>query len=99
MLRLEVLLLTLRHRWVRWRVNRALRRLEAMGVRPTLSSAELHALLRDGEGEAALRYPYRHHGPPVHGSKLEDYLISEASLREDVPELFLDEDDARCGRS
>ncbi len=37
------------------------------------------------------RYPYRHHGPPVHGSKLEDYLISEASLREDRPELF-DED-------
>ena len=35
-----------------------------------------------------LRYPYRHHGPAVFGSKLADYLISEASLREDRPELF-----------
>lgn len=34
------------------------------------------------------RYPYRHHGPPVHGSKIVDFLISEASLREDYPELF-----------
>lgn len=34
------------------------------------------------------RYPYRHHGPSVHGSKLADYLISEANLREDCPEMF-----------
>lgn len=34
------------------------------------------------------RYPYTHHGPAVHGSKLADYLISEAFLREDRPELF-----------
>lgn len=34
------------------------------------------------------RYPYRHHGPTVHGSKIVDFLISEASLREDYPELF-----------
>ena len=27
-------------------------------------------------------YPYTHHGPPVHGSKLQDYLISEASMIE-----------------
>jgi len=27
-------------------------------------------------------YPYTHLGPPVHGSKLEDYLISEASMIE-----------------
>lgn len=33
-------------------------------------------------------YPYRHHGPAVHGSKLADYLVTEASLREDHPELF-----------
>lgn len=38
------------------------------------------------------RYPYRHHGPPVHGSKMADYLISEFSLREDHPELFEDYD-------
>ena len=29
------------------------------------------------------RYPYRHHGPSVHGSKLMDYLISEHSFLED----------------
>ena len=29
------------------------------------------------------RYPYRHHGPAVHGSKLADYLISEANMRYD----------------
>lgn len=29
------------------------------------------------------RYPYRHHGPAVHGSKLHDYLISEHSFLED----------------
>ena len=34
------------------------------------------------------RYPYTHHGPAVHGSKLLDYLISEYSRREDRPELF-----------
>jgi hypothetical protein len=34
------------------------------------------------------RYPYTHHGPAVYGSKLADYLISEAHLREDRPELF-----------
>lgn len=33
-------------------------------------------------------YPYTHHGPAVHGSKLADYLISEARLRIDHPELF-----------
>ena len=38
------------------------------------------------------RYPYRHHGPAVHGSKLADYLISEANLREDHPELFVGEE-------
>lgn len=27
-------------------------------------------------------YPYTHLGPAVHGSKLEDYLISEASMFE-----------------
>ena len=31
---------------------------------------------------ARCQYPYTHHGPPVHGSKLEDYLISEISLIE-----------------
>lgn len=31
----------------------------------------------------AERYPYRHHGPSVHGSKLADFLISEVHLRED----------------
>ncbi len=36
------------------------------------------------------RYPYRHHGPSVHGSKLTDYLISENSLRDDHPEMFPD---------
>lgn len=30
------------------------------------------------------RYPYRHHGPAVHGSKLLDYLISEHSLLQDL---------------
>jgi hypothetical protein len=34
------------------------------------------------------RYPYTHHGPTVHGSKLMDFLISEHSLREDQPERF-----------
>ena len=29
------------------------------------------------------RYPYSHDGPPVHGSKLEDFLISEYNRRED----------------
>lgn len=29
------------------------------------------------------RHPYRHHGPAIHGSKLADFLISEASLQED----------------
>ena len=28
------------------------------------------------------RFPYRHHGPAVHGSKLADYLISEIALAE-----------------
>jgi hypothetical protein len=27
-------------------------------------------------------YPYTHHGPVVHGSKLEDYLISTANMIE-----------------
>ncbi len=39
-----------------------------------------------------LRYPYRHEGPPVFGSKLADYLISEMHLREDRPELFNDDE-------
>lgn len=26
------------------------------------------------------RYPYRHHGPAVYGSKVADYLISEANM-------------------
>lgn len=34
------------------------------------------------------RYPYTHRGPAIYGTKLVDYLISEASLREDHPELF-----------
>jgi len=34
------------------------------------------------------RYPYTHHGPAIHGSKLADYMLSEHSLREDHPELF-----------
>ncbi len=38
------------------------------------------------------RYPYRHHGPTAHGSKMLDYLISEHSLREDEPERFKDEE-------
>ena len=29
------------------------------------------------------RYPYRHHGPSVYGSKLADYLVSEQSMEED----------------
>lgn len=29
------------------------------------------------------RYPYRHHGPAVHGSKLADFLVSEANMIED----------------
>lgn len=29
------------------------------------------------------RYPYTHHGPAVYGSKLADYLISEANMRDD----------------
>ena len=33
------------------------------------------------------RYPYRHHGPAVHGSKLTDYLISEANMIEDIEQL------------
>ena len=33
------------------------------------------------------RYPYRHHGPAVHGSKLADYLISEANMIEDIEQL------------
>jgi len=48
------------------------------------------------------RYPYTHHGPPVHGSKLADYLISELSLRQDRPELFEDRtalDDQPTSRS
>ena len=41
---------------------------------------------------ARCRYPYTHHGPIVHGSKLLDYLISEAALREDRPDLFNDKE-------
>ncbi len=29
------------------------------------------------------RYPYRHHGPAVHGSKLADFLVSEANMIDD----------------
>lgn len=38
-------------------------------------------------------YPYTHHGPTVHGSKLADYLVSEMSLREDYPEMFREDPD------
>lgn len=40
-------------------------------------------------------YPYRHDGPPVHRSKLADFLVSEANLREDRPDLFEDDKKAR----
>jgi len=43
------------------------------------------------------RYPYTHQGPSVHDSKLDDYLISEASLREDLPELFEDDKEQSNG--
>ena len=43
------------------------------------------------------RYPYTHQGPPVYGSKLHDYLISEASLRENLPELFEDDKEQSNG--
>ena len=33
------------------------------------------------------RYPYRHHGLAVHGSKLADYLISEANMIDDIEQL------------
>jgi len=35
------------------------------------------------------RYPYRHKGPPVHGSKLIDFLVSEANMIDDglLPDL------------
>lgn len=33
-------------------------------------------------------YPYTHHGPAVHGSKIADYLVSEIALRQDYPEIF-----------
>lgn len=36
------------------------------------------------------RYPYTHHGPAAHGSKLFDYLISKAALRQGYPELFVE---------
>lgn len=29
------------------------------------------------------RFPYTHHGPTVYGSKLADYLVTEASMIED----------------
>ena len=45
----------------------------------------------DPRCEKACRYPYRHHGPAVHGSKTLDYLVSEISLREDRPEMFDEE--------
>lgn len=44
-----------------------------------------------------LRYPYRHHGPAVFGSKLADYLISEMHLREDRPDLFDDDREHQDG--
>ena len=44
------------------------------------------------EAQEPVRYPYTHHGPAVYGSKLADYLISEAHLQEDYPELFEDHD-------
>lgn len=34
-------------------------------------------------GHARCRYPYTHHGPAVFGSKMEDFLISEANLELD----------------
>lgn len=42
------------------------------------------------EAKDTVRYPYRHHGPAVYGSKLADYLITEANMREDG---LLTEDD------
>lgn len=45
------------------------------------------------------RYPYTHHGPAVHGSKMADYLVSELSLREDHPELFEDDPADVAGRA
>lgn len=37
----------------------------------------------DKTDQCASRYPYRHRGPAMHGSKLADYLISEVALQED----------------
>lgn len=54
-----------------------------------MNTKSLHAA---DEEQDPLRYPYRHHGPPVFGSKLADYLISEMSLREDRPEFFDDDE-------
>ena len=52
------------------------------GDRPIASAKEARDLVR---------YPYTHHGPTIYGSKLADYLVSEASMRVDHPELFEDE--------
>jgi hypothetical protein len=35
------------------------------------------------EAKQIARYPYTHHGPPVYGDKLTDFLISEANMIED----------------
>lgn len=32
---------------------------------------------------ARCRFPYTHHGPATYGSKLEDFLITEANMIED----------------
>lgn len=43
------------------------------------------------EAAEIVRYPYTHHGPTVYGSKLADFFVSEANLREDRPDLFEDD--------
>jgi hypothetical protein len=48
----------------------------------------LHRMDVVSNESASLRYPYTHHGPAVFGSKLADYLFSEAHLCDDYPELF-----------
>lgn len=36
--------------------------------------------LEDGEEEQPADLPYTHHGPTVYGSKLADYMVSEAMM-------------------
>ena len=53
-----------------------------------MRESKKHLISTAKEACDIVRYPYTHHGPPVFGSKLEDYLISEAHLREDHPDFF-----------